>query len=291
MHSPNMASHVPSGNVTLKSACPDSGDEGPPIQYSIGEGVAIVLTLCCIMILTLMGNTLVICSVVMFRQMRTLTNSFILSLAVADMCVASLVMPFGAYNIFTNLQWGLGHVMCRIATCMDVMLTTTSILHLSCLAIDRYYAICNPFFYHQRITKRSVTLLLILCWTVPIFISWIPIMNGWNALGIEDILKCKTPPGGQSCVFLVNVPFALFGSLIAFYGPTLFMFVLNLKIYQEAKCQAMKIRSLEMTALGSTQKQEKNMKQERKAAKTLSVIMSCFCGCWCPFFIFNILDS
>ncbi len=286
-----MAAPTPAENISSRVACTvEHKDEGPPIQYSHGEGAAIVLTLCCIMILTIIGNSLVISSIILFRQMRTLTNYFVLSLAMADILVATLVMPFGAYNIFTNLNWGLGHFACKIATCFDVMMTTTSILHLSCLAIDRYYAICNPFFYHQRITKRSVTLFIFCCWTVPIFISWIPIMNDWNSLGIEDVLKCKTPPDGRSCMFLVNVPFALFGSFIAFYGPTLFMFVLNLKIYQEAKTQAVKIRSLEMTALGSQQKHDKSMKQERKAAKTLSVIMGAFCGCWCPFFVFNILD-
>lgn len=271
------------------SSCPDLGD--PPVKYTTEEAGAIIFFLVILMMLTVAGNLLVILSVILFRQMRTLTNFFVLSLAAADILVATLVMPFGAYSIYVNLEWNLGQTMCKVATCFDVMLTTSSILHLSCLAMDRYYAICSPFFYHERITKRTVKLLLVGCWVIPIIISWIPIMNSWNTLGIEDVISCMTPPDGKACIFLVNMPYALFGSIIAFYGPTIFMFLVNLKIYNEAKRQALQIRSLEMTTFHAKgQKPEKDMRQERKAAKTLSVIMGCFCACWCPFFFFNILD-
>ena len=278
-------------NLSIRNPCPeDPALDGPPINYSRPETIAIVLVLVVIMVITLAGNSLVIASVLLFRQMRSLTNYFVLSLAVADILVASLVMPFGAYNIYTNLEWTLGSTMCKVASCFDVMLTTASILHLLCLAMDRYYAICNPFFYHQRITKRTVTVLLLACWTIPIILAWIPIMNDWSAIGIESTIECRTPEDGRACVFLVNIPFAIFGSTIAFYAPAIFMVLVNVRIYGEAKRQALQIRSLEMTALDSEHKQDKNMKQERKAAKTLSVIMGAFCGCWCPFFIFNVLD-
>ena len=261
----------------------------PPVNYSAGESSAIVFILSIIVILTLFGNTVVICSVVMFRQMRSLTNYFVLSLAVADIFVALLVMPFGIYNLNTNLRWELGSIVCKLASCLDVMMTSTSILHLSCVAMDRYIAICCPFFYHQIMNRRTLVVLIFACWTVPIFISWIPIMNGWNEVGIEDIISCHMPPDGKACMFMVNIPFALIGSLVIFYIPTLFMLMVNIRIYQEASRQAMRIRSLEMTTLGE-QKREKNMKQERKAAKTLSIIMGTYSLCWCPFFVCNIID-
>lgn len=270
---------------------PDPGgvDSGPPINYSAGESSAIVFFLSMIVILTIFGNSVVISSVLLFRQMRTLTNYFIVSLACADILVALLVMPFGIYNIHMNLHWELGSVVCKLASCLDVMMTSTSILHLSCLAMDRYIAICCPFFYHQIMTKRTVIVLIIACWTVPVFISWIPIFNGWNEIGIEGVIKCNTPPDGKACMFMVNIPFALIGSLIIFYVPTIFMLMVNVRIYQEATKQAMRIRSLEMTTLGE-QKREKSMRHERKAAKTLSIIMGTYSLCWFPFFIFNVTD-
>lgn len=48
---------------------------------------------------TLFGNVLVIMSVVRERALQTVTNYFIVSLAVADLMVAVVVMPFGVYYL------------------------------------------------------------------------------------------------------------------------------------------------------------------------------------------------
>ena len=297
----------PLTNTTL-NPCGLAAEEGPPINYGLTERLIILLVLVFLMALTAAGNCLVVCSIMLYRQMRTRTNFFVLSLGVADTLVALLVMPFGAYQLFTNTKWELTTHVCLIATCMDVMMTTTSILHLSCLAMDRYFAICNPFFYHERMNKKVTICLIISCWIVPSFMSWLPLSVGWNETGIEDIVACRTPPDGKTCNFMVNIPYALVCSVIAFYIPCAFMIVVNTRIYKEARKQAKAIRSLDIYKRQHNHqnhnttpsknghhhrkdyRNKRNMRHERKAAKTLTIIMGAFCVCWCPFFIFNVLD-
>lgn len=53
-------------------------------------------------ILTLFGNVLVILSVVRERTLQSVTNYFIVSLAVADLLVAVVVMPFAVYVLVSH---------------------------------------------------------------------------------------------------------------------------------------------------------------------------------------------
>ncbi|NP_001240691.1 5-HT4 receptor [Aplysia californica] len=265
---------------------------GPPPHYSDPARITISAILICVPILTVVGNWVVILAVITHRKLRTITNAFVVSLAVADMSVALFVMPFSIYQQLNNKLWALGDTLCKLSSSLDVMMCTVSIFHLSCLAVDRYLAICRPFL-HERLTVRWVAIMLVFCWATPVFISFLPILNGWNHLGIEQLVACAFPPGAPVCAFIVNTAFAVICSLIAFYIPVLFMGVCNVKIYMAAVQQAHQIRTLEKAGNHnhySHCKRKSKFKQESKAAKTLGIIMGCFSVCWFPFFITNVID-
>ncbi|XP_069048193.1 5-hydroxytryptamine receptor 4 [Lepisosteus oculatus] len=242
-------------------------------------------------ICTVFGNFLVVLSIAYFKQLQSPTNSFVMSLAVADFLVGLIVMPYSMIRTIEGC-WYFGPVFCEIHSSLDVMLCTASIFHLSCIAFDRYYAVCNPLVYGFKMSKTRVTLLIITCWVVPLLISFAPILLGLHKLGIETKLPHDV------CYFLVNQVYAITASFVAFYLPMFIMLVAYWKIYKAAKRQAMQINAVEnqMTiqngAVNSTkkQKQRNSMKRERKAAKTLGIIMGAFLIFWLPFFTTNVID-
>lgn len=84
----------------------------------------------------LLGNVFVIAAILLERHLRSAANQLILSLAVADLLVACLVMPLGAVYEVAQ-RWTLGPELCDMWTSGDVLCCTASILHLVAIALDR----------------------------------------------------------------------------------------------------------------------------------------------------------
>ncbi|XP_035247015.1 5-hydroxytryptamine receptor 4 isoform X1 [Anguilla anguilla] len=264
------------------------------------ERIILSVFLATLIIMTVLGNLLVMVALCKDRHLRKKkTNYFIVSLAFADLLVALVVMPFAAIELTTG-RWSYGETFCLVRTSLDVLLTTASILHLCCIALDRYYAICcQPLVYRNKMTPVRVALMLGGCWVIPSFISFLPIMQSWNAIGIEDLIEERKFSGvanETNCVFLVNRPYALICSAVAFYVPLGLMVLAYQRIYVTAMEHARQIGTLQRAGsapdsyYGQDHQGSSRMKIETKAAKTLAVIMGCFCLCWAPFFVTNVVD-
>ena len=96
------------------------------------------------------------------RNLRTVANYLIASLAVADLLVAALVMPLAAVNEVSS-RWFLGAALCDAWTSFDVLCCTSSILHLVAISLDRYWAVTRVDYIHHRSATR-ILLMVALSW-------------------------------------------------------------------------------------------------------------------------------
>ncbi|KAJ8971950.1 hypothetical protein NQ317_018294 [Molorchus minor] len=140
----------------------------------------------------MVGNVFVIAAILLERNLQNVANYLILSLAVADLLVACLVMPLGAvYEV--SQEWTLGPELCDMWTSSDVLCCTASILHLVAIALDRYWAVTNIDYIHQRTSKR-IGMMILIIWLVSFFVCIAPLL-GWKdpnwELRIRD-KKCLT---------------------------------------------------------------------------------------------------
>uniref|UniRef100_H0YPM5 5-hydroxytryptamine receptor 4 n=1 Tax=Taeniopygia guttata TaxID=59729 RepID=H0YPM5_TAEGU len=297
--------------------------------FGIAEKIVLLSFISAVILMAILGNLLVMVAVCRDRQLRKIkTNYFIVSLAFADLLVSVLVMPFGAMELVQD-NWIYGEMFCLVRTSLDVLLTTASILHLCCISLDRYYAICcQPLVYRNKMTPLRIALMLGGCWIIPTFISFLPIMQGWNSIGIIDLIQQRQfnkASNSTYCIFMVNKPYAITCSVVAFYIPFLLMVLAYHRIYVTARAHARQIRLLQRAGNPAEPRQghqeprqdhqeprqghqeprqghqeprqhppdqhsTHRMKTETKAAKTLCIIMGCFCLCWAPFFVTNIVD-
>lgn len=109
-----------------------------PIYRVQEEGFIVIkgLLMVLIMLTAIIGNLLVIVSVLRFERLRLIANTFIVSLALTDLLVACFVMPFSASKELAD-GWMFGQVLCDLFNANDVLFCTASLLNLCCISVDR----------------------------------------------------------------------------------------------------------------------------------------------------------
>ena len=123
----------------------------PRSVFSSGAQVTLYLVFLVGILVTILGNSVVIISIAHFKQLQSPTNMMVMSLALADMLVGAIVMPFSMVRSVEGC-WYHGDDFCLLHSSFDMFLTIVSIFHLVSIAIDRHEAICNPMLYSARIT-------------------------------------------------------------------------------------------------------------------------------------------
>ncbi|XP_070844146.1 trace amine-associated receptor 1-like [Chaetodon trifascialis] len=215
-------------------------------------------------IVTICGNLLVVISIIYFKQLHTSTNSLILSLAVADLLVGVVAFPY-TMGFSVNLCLYSEHLFCKVLETFDITLSAVSLLNLCCISIDRYYAVCHPLTYRTKINVHVVVTMILLSWSVSLFLATGLVMAGLN----KD--ECK-----ETCSIDVQLA-TILGLLCSFYLPVTLMLCIYLKIFLVAQRQVRSIQGTKSGAIAS--------KMERKATKTLAIVMGVFLICWSPFFL------
>ncbi|KAL2082515.1 hypothetical protein ACEWY4_022333 [Coilia grayii] len=239
------------------------------------------------MAVTVMGNLVVIISIVHFKQLHTPTNMLVMSLALADLLLGLTVMPFSIIRSVDGC-WYYGDAFCLLHSSFDMFLTSASIFHLIFIAIDRHQAVCNPLLYHTRITLPVAWLMIAVSWSVAAAYSFSLLYSKANVKGLDDFLRSIYCVG--SCNLLFNALWGALDTMIAFFLPCSVMVGLYAKIFSVAKGHAKKIEDVSRGLNMNGEHVIKSNSTEHKAAKTLGIVVGAFILCWLPFFVNSIVD-
>ncbi|XP_060761768.1 trace amine-associated receptor 1-like [Neoarius graeffei] len=253
------------------------------IDYPLHVRVLLYILFSTSSLLTIFGNLLVIITVVHFRQLHTSTNYLILSLAVADLLVGGIVMPPSMIRSVETC-WYLGNTFCKIHTSLDVTLCTASIFNLCIISLDRYYVVCHPLLYHSKMTPTAIRLMIIVCWGFSSAIGSGMIFLELNILGNEFYYNNFLCEG--ACMILQDKAAAVLFPMFCFYIPAVIMLCVYGKIFCTAQRQARAIQSTDSQMTTAKEKASVS-KLEKKATKTLAIIMGVFLTSWLPFIVCN----
>lgn len=167
-------------------------------------------------VMTMLGNMIVMISIAHFKQLHSPTNFLILSMAITDFLLSCVVMPFSVIRSIESC-WYFGDLFCKVHSCCDIMLCTTSIFHLCLISVDRYYAVCDPLQYVTRITIPVIELFLLISWSIPIFFAFGLVFSKLNIIGAEEFVAAIDCTG--LCVLIFNKLWGGTGLLYSFLSP------------------------------------------------------------------------
>ncbi|XP_056640207.1 octopamine receptor 1-like [Diorhabda sublineata] len=219
-----MSNDTPTSGPTIFLNYSDASAK-PSTQYLSNYGnyiqhIALAILLTIVILIVILGNTLIILAVITTRRLRTVTNCFVMSLAVADWLVGICVMPPAVAYALIGV-WELGWILCDIWISLDVLLCTASILSLCAISIDRYFAVTQPLRYSRnRRSKRLAFGMILIVWISSLLITCPPIF-GWYEHGKHN---------GKICRYNKNTGYVIFSAMGSFFIPMVVMIYVYIKI-------------------------------------------------------------
>ena len=115
---------------------------GYPSGYTTLEVYVISIATVLIMAAIIVGNLLVLIAIFFEYSLQCVQNWFVASLALADLAIGVLIMPFSLSQEVVG-YWLFGEIWCQIHQALDVLLSTASILNITLISLDRYWSITN----------------------------------------------------------------------------------------------------------------------------------------------------
>ncbi|XP_038060756.1 adenosine receptor A1-like [Patiria miniata] len=266
-----------------------SGDDTIQLQVTVAYFSMEIL----ISVVALLGNSLVLVAYARSLRLQTVTNFFIVSLAIADLLVGLLGVPFALLT-----AEGLPHNFhaCLIMLTFLLCLCATSTFSLIGVTVDRFIAVTYPLQYHSIVTKKRALVTILGSWVLAGIVGFLPVI-GWN----------QGEPDKPQCIFVdvIDMNYMGFNCLVVIILPFTVMLVMYGFIYKAIRTQLRRIGPtctggtssnpssvVRGTAMASSNARRKRRfsayKRDVKAVKSVGVIIVIFAICWFPLSIINL---
>lgn len=141
-----------------------NGTENGDLSLALGERKWFIIfkysMYCIIFLISLIGNTMV-CFVICRRmKVKSVTNYFIMNLAISDL-LYTLCVPFDVYATVNN-AWPYGAIMCRVLWPAQTMTITVSGFTLTALSVTRFWAVVKPL--QRQLSVKQASSVIALLW-------------------------------------------------------------------------------------------------------------------------------
>lgn len=255
----------------------DTMDDGSYIQYLPIEAAFQAVSLIIIMLVAIAANTMNIIVVYRNSNMQTPRYMFIMSLAVGDLGVTLLSMPFSLVTCISR-RWIMSDSLCQLHGFLGSFFFCVSIFTLTIMSIEQYYSLVKPL--SRTITIRRAWYMIAAAWILSTLLSVGPEV-GWGHFEYNSsTLSCGVafPRSTLEKMYL------LFLVLIAFVITLLIMAYAYIRILLTVRKHADRIARYTKGGL-------EVMRLQRRITYTLLLVLLVFILCWLPFVFLIVLAT
>ncbi|XP_061454845.1 growth hormone secretagogue receptor type 1-like [Rhineura floridana] len=256
-------------------------DEEP--SFSLFDiSVLVPVTIICILLffLGIAGNVTIILIFKRYKEMQTTVNMYLSSMALSDSLIF-LGLPSDLYRIWKYKPYIFGNFLCKFIFYLNESCTYCSILHITTLSIERYFAICFPLKAKATITKSRVRGIILLIWFCSL-VTAIPILflfgvEHRNGSLPEETNECKCIEEAARSGLLKAMAWL---STLYFFLPVSCLVFLYGLICRKLWGTAQKLEGQHATT---------RERYHRHTVKMLAVVVLAFVLCWLPLHVGRIL--
>ncbi|CAB3984937.1 octopamine receptor-like [Paramuricea clavata] len=217
-----------------------------------------------LIIVIVVGNLLAIAAYCKATRLRIVTRCFIINLAVTDLLVGAIIMPFWFHRMLQDRQV-TASMLYKSWITLDISCATASITSLAVVSIDRYIVISKPLSYERFLPKSRAIFVILLVWCY--------------SFGVAVLRETKWR---YYSLLVTGFSFLLpLGTILFAYA----------NIFKAAKAQAKRIRRSCLPNSSESNTNKKHFDKELKATKTISLVIGAFLACWLPFFVLSLLSK
>ncbi|XP_077977621.1 QRFP-like peptide receptor [Glandiceps talaboti] len=265
------------------------------IELSRTQQILLTFSFTVNIILSVVGNVLVILVLTCATRMWTDLTTYLINLAIADLTMAIFCMPFTFPTISLG-RWIFGTVMCPAVVFLQQVSVCVSIYTLTAVGIDRYYAILQPM--KKRMTKSRTKLVICLIWSVSLSLSIVQLVS---VRAVQFDLNDPKYHNRREVVNEDNNGNTVIVTFCAEWfdektaaGYELFIFIityiipLSLLLYTYVNI-AKRLWGRQLPGHMDKNRDIAHMKSKRKTIKMLVIIVFMFALCWLPIHAINLV--
>lgn len=236
--------------------------------------IVVIETLICVVITgaSVVGNVLVMVALYRNPRLRRPSNLYIVSLAVSDIILSSVAMPFTCISAIAG-RWILGEAICWLQASLATMLGTTSLANMALIAANRLLKVVYSNTHRRFVSVKTILFSIVVAWC---FTGAIPL--SFYITGVRNVFH----PGHVVCLFdFSTASNALIASIAVFeaFMPYQVIFICYFKVWRFVRSHRFQMSTSRVNV------------EDVKLNRLLAVIVMSFTICFTPFLVVILIES